>query len=146
MVPLVDTPSFQVTASPDGGNPLAQSLKQQYGCVVIEKVAPMGIEDVAPSAAFQDTMIAQEEPAHFEAVPSRGFSTKQLQLIFYMRRDIVDKLFRHEVLNRRLDALFDSLSNESISRRCPTCCQPFIVTPAWHQPPPGDGSKNTSGV
>lgn len=75
VVPLVDTSSFQVTASLDGENPPAQSLKQQYGCVVVEEVAPMGIEDVAPSAAFQDTMIAQEEPAHFEAVPSRGFST-----------------------------------------------------------------------
>jgi hypothetical protein len=36
--------------------------------VVAEEVAPMGIEDITPSVTFQDTMIAQEELAHFEVV------------------------------------------------------------------------------
>jgi hypothetical protein len=85
-------------------------------------------------------MIALEEPAQSKAAPLRGFSVDQLQLIFDMRRDIVDQLFRQEVLNHRLDALFDSLSGELVNRRYPTCCQPFIITPAWQQPPPRMGA------
>jgi hypothetical protein len=43
---------------------------------------------------------------------------------------MVDQLHCQDILSRRLDVLFNSLSSESAKRQCPTCCQPFIFAPA----------------
>jgi hypothetical protein len=85
VVPRVDIQSFQVTTTLDGNDLPFQSLEEKWSYVVIEKVDPMGIEELSPSTSFKDTMIALEEPVHSEAAPLRGLSVDQLQLIFDMR-------------------------------------------------------------
>jgi hypothetical protein len=72
-----------------------------------------------------------------------SFLGEHLQLIFDMRRDMVDKLHRHNILSHHLDALFDSISGDLVKRRFPTCCQLYVFTPALPQPPSGDGTSGS---
>jgi hypothetical protein len=106
--------------------------EEKWGFPVIEEVEPMAIEEVAPYDTFQDTLIAPEDPTQPNATPCVNSQQNNFNSSSDMCRDIVDQLFHQEILSRRLDALFDSLSGEPVNRHCPTCCQPFIITWLGH--------------
>jgi hypothetical protein len=54
---------------------------------------------------------------------------EHLELIFEMRRDMMEQLHRHTLLSSRIDMLFDAFSSMPIKQRCPTCAQPYVFTP-----------------
>jgi hypothetical protein len=72
---------------------------------------------VHPASTGHDPRFEQDMPS------PRRFSEDHLQLIFEMRREMADQLQSQSALSRRLDLLFDSLSNEPAKSHCPTCCQ-----------------------
>jgi hypothetical protein len=97
------------------------------------------VEEEIPPALHDDRIQAKAQPdiepppvaALVSEVPSLcRFLEEHLQLIFNMRRDAADQLHRHTILYCHMDALFDSLSSEPVTRRCPTCCQPYVFGPA----------------
>lgn len=49
-----------------------------------------------------------------------------LQLIFDMRRSLEEKTQTQRTLSRRMDLLFDALSDAPKKRCCPTCSQKFV--------------------
>jgi hypothetical protein len=53
----------------------------------------MVVEEEALDVACPDIVVTQNEEAMPELTPSCGFSEEQLQLIFDLRRDVVDQLF-----------------------------------------------------
>lgn len=81
-----------------------------------------------------------------EALSSCLFSEEGLQLIIALIRDAADKLHRQTILCRRLDSFFNYLSNEPVKRRCPTCNQLYVFSPAWPHPPSGDGNSGSFGL
>jgi hypothetical protein len=54
---------------------------------------------------------------------------EHLELIFEMRRDMMEQLHRHTLLSSRLDILFDAFSCTQSQQHCPTCAQPYVFTP-----------------
>jgi hypothetical protein len=63
---------------------------------------------------------------------------EHLELIFEMRRYMMEQLHRHTLLSSRIDMLFDAFSSTSVKQRCLTCVQPFSFTP--HDDTPDDSS------
>jgi hypothetical protein len=113
----------------------------------VEEETPPTWQDERILATTQPVSEPQPVAASMPEVPNTcHFSEEHLQLIFDMRRDVVDQLHRQNILCRRLDALFDSLSGEPVKRRCPTCCQPYVFSPARPQPPSGDDNPGSPSV
>jgi hypothetical protein len=75
-----------------------------------------------------------EPPPHTSAMARELHSPcflapEHLELIFEMRRDMMEQLHRHTLLSSRLDMLFDAFSCTQSKQRCPTCAQPYVFTP-----------------
>jgi hypothetical protein len=124
----------------------------ETGCIVEEEVSPpedhsgqnsaatMDEDPVTDSAAANDSVAAtmdedpDDEQAHDDEADEQTHPTPSscrltedhLVLIFEMRKDLAEQQHRQSIFNKRLDALYDSLSSEPEKSRCPTCCQPFI--------------------
>jgi hypothetical protein len=143
------------TALTDTALPLDYPDISMGGCVVEEEIPPQkwddSIQGTTPNVigplneatgidlddcwAEEETHLKLhvDEPVHptlaSHDFPSpRRLTEDHLNLIFEMRRDMVDQLQSQRTLNRRLDMLFDSLSSEPAKSHCPTCCQPFSFT------------------
>jgi hypothetical protein len=79
-------------------------------------------EDPDDEQAHDDEADEQTHPAPI----SCRLMEDHLVLIFEMRKDLAEQQHRQSIFNKRLDALYDSLSSEPEKIRCPTCCQPFV--------------------
>jgi hypothetical protein len=134
---------------PHNSGRLPQSVdpvSEMVGCPIEEETPPAWLEErIMATTQFVNAPqpVAASEP---ETPNTHRFSEEHLQLIFEMRRDMADQLHRQDILSRRLDALFDSLSSEPAKRRCPTCCQPYIFTPARPHSPSVDGNPGSPTV
>jgi hypothetical protein len=53
--------------------------------------------------------------------PPSLFTLDILELIFEMKRYMMEHLHRHTLISSRLDMLFDAFSNKLVKQRCPTC-------------------------
>jgi hypothetical protein len=93
--------------------------------------------------ALEDILISHQPD---EAPPLPGLLDEQLQLVFELRRDVVELLFGVELLNRRLDAFMDTLSGSSNNRRCPACHQPNPFIAPWCTHPDNGGNQHNPGM
>jgi hypothetical protein len=128
------------------GDSPTQVPEENWSFPVLEEVTPMVVEEAVLEAACPDTVVTHNGEVISELTPRQGFSKEQLQLIFELRQDVADQLYRQDILSRRLDVFFDSFSSDPVKRRFPTCCHPFTFTLAWPHPPPGNGHQDASGV
>jgi hypothetical protein len=113
------------------------------------------VEEEMPSTLKNDKIQVDTQPgiqpqpvadSLQEALSLCLFSEEGLQLIIALIRDAADKLHRQTILCRRLDSFFNYLSNEPVKRRCPTCNQLYVFSPAWPHPPSGDGNSGSFGL
>jgi hypothetical protein len=61
--------------------------------------------------------------------PPSPFSLKQLELIFEMKGYMMEQLHWYTLISKKIDMLFDALSNTRFKKRCMACTQPFALTP-----------------
>jgi hypothetical protein len=117
---------------------------EQGSCLVEEEIPPSWLaewiaKNSSPKLDEEDTPLADFDMDTTPPVEADGkiehpmpnphrFSDDHLQLIFDMRRSLEDQTQNQRTLSRRMDLLFDALSDVPEKTRCPTCGQKFIFT------------------
>jgi hypothetical protein len=123
--------------------PQARPL-EQGSCLVEEEIPPswlaewiarnsspgLNMEETPPTDFDMDTTpLADADGKIEQPMPNpHRFSDDHLQLIFDMRRSLEDQTQNQRTLSRRMDLLFDALSDVPEKTRCPTCRQRFVFT------------------
>jgi hypothetical protein len=113
--------------------PQARPL-EQGSCMVEEEIPPswltewiarnttpgLDMEEIPPTAFDMDTTPHADTDGKIEQpLPNpHHFSDDHLQLIFDMRRSLEDQTHNQSILSRRMDLLFDSLSDVPEKTRC----------------------------
>jgi len=121
-------------------------MEESVGCPIIEETPPSTIGDMVPVVACPNTDLFPSVIFESSTPPLRSLLVDQLQLIFDLRRDVLEQLFIQDILDHHLDAFFNPFSREPVKRRCPICSHPYAFAPAWPRPPNGNDNKDTSNI
>lgn len=115
-------------------------LEGHWGFPIEEEIPP---EIHEPNSIHPQKNLAVNSPGRVNFA-QRRLSDDQLQMIFDLRGAVEDQQFRQEIILRRMDALFDTLSGDPVSSICPTCRQPYAVVLEWREPPSNMDESNNS--
>ena len=73
------------------------------------------------------------------------FHPEQLDLVFDLRSQMADKVYRGTLMHQHIDILYEAFSNAPAGQRCPTCARPYAL-PTQNRPHNKDPKKATSGA
>jgi hypothetical protein len=93
LISLRDIKHFSSSSFQVEGSLPNQPLNEQWSFPVLEEMSPMVIEEISPVATGMNTDPTQIGPETTTLAPTHNFSKEHLQLIFDLRRDVVDQLF-----------------------------------------------------
>jgi hypothetical protein len=77
--------------------------------------------------------------------PPPFFHPEQLDLVFDLRSQMADKVYRGTLMHQHIDILYEAFSNAPAGQRCPTCARPYAL-PTRNRPHNKDPNKATSGA
>jgi hypothetical protein len=77
--------------------------------------------------------------------PPPFFHPEQLDLVFDLRSQMADQVYRGTLMHQRIDMLYEAFSNAPTGQRCLTCARPYAL-PTRNGPHNEDPDKATSGT